>query len=378
MKNSVKNYFTFSRADRRGIVALSVVLLLLLAAPSLLPLFLHTQPTNFEAFEAQIESFRQNLSQRQADAKQEWEESRKKYRRHTSFSEGGYIDREYDNKRARKPYTPAAALDTPFAFNPNELTYQQGIKLGLSPKISHTIVNFLEKKGKFRHKEDLKKIYGMTDSDYSRLEPYIQLPSKSDANKAKTYPDSNSPDSTLYETASMRVELKDSNNAKEMPNKEKYKDGAKDDKNNGKFAQNKNYKDPNVKIDINTADTTEWQKLRGIGSTRAKMIVKYRESLGGFANIEQVGETYGLQELFPDIKNNLLNQYGNQVKKININTATYEQLEKHPYINGKQAGVIVKYRKQHGKFTQIADLQKTDLINAETLNKLSPYLILSD
>lgn len=387
MKTSIKNYFTFSRTDRRGLLSLVLVLLFIFAF-TLLSQFMSSEPSNFANFEQQIDTFRQHLSLRQADAKQEWEESQKKYRKHTSFAEGGYIDREYDNYYKRKYYNrnnnyynnkpynnnkgdEPKALAQPFPFNPNELTYEQGVQLGLSPKVSHTIVNYLEKKGKFRYKEDLKKIYGVTESDYSRLEPYMQLDSKSKhqiSDKTTFSKDTshNSP-ATEYETASERIAIKKDYNAANSDNAKT--ENAKDPK---------KFKDPNVKIDINTADTSEWQKLRGIGSTRAKMIVKYRTSLGGFATIEQVGETYSLKDVFDDIKGNLLNPNPNSIQKININTATYEELDKHPYLSGKQANIILKYRKQHGKFTNIADLQKTDVVDAETLRKITPYLTLGN
>ncbi|MBK6837460.1 MAG: helix-hairpin-helix domain-containing protein [Bacteroidetes bacterium] len=63
-----------------------------------------------------------------------------------------------------------------FAFNPNSLEKEGWEKFGPSSKQSATIVHFVSKGGKFRMKEDLKKVYGMKKNDYNRLEAYINLP----------------------------------------------------------------------------------------------------------------------------------------------------------------------------------------------------------
>lgn len=384
MKNFLRNYFTFSTTDRNGIAMLALILLAMLVAPLLFPTLLHRPPENFSHFEQEMSNFKQNLTDRQVDAKQEWDESRKKYRRHTSFAENGYTDREYDtyskykrqyrqNSRYDKNKTDdqPTALSEPFPFNPNELTYEQGIQLGLSPKLSHTIVNYLEKNGRFRRKEDLKKIYGMNESDYARLEPYINLDDKSATNSKNLA--GNNESETEYEAASARVVAESETTATGGGNKAKP-DAMYSPTTNSAKSDAKTYKDPNAKIDINTADTTEWQKLRGIGSSRARSIVKFREALGGFSSIEQVAETRGLEEVFATIKNNLINPNTDHIKKINLSMATKEELQKHPYIDGKTADIIVKYRKQHGKYSSATDLQKTGVIDDNLLRKLQPYL----
>ncbi len=80
-------------------------------------------------------------------------------------------------------------------------------------------------------------------------------------------------------------------------------------------------------IDINTADTTAFIALPGIGSKLAQRIVTFRDKLGGFYKIEQVGETFGLADsTFQKIKPRLVlnNSF---VKQININTATLMNLK---------------------------------------------------
>ena len=65
---------------------------------------------------------------------------------------------------------------------------------------------------------------------------------------------------------------------------------------------------------------------------------------------------------------------GNLIRYIAINTVTFEELRKHPYLKYHQASSIIAYRQQHGNFTGMQDLQKVKTLNPETLEKLGPYL----
>jgi DNA uptake protein ComE-like DNA-binding protein len=49
-------------------------------------------------------------------------------------------------------------------------------------------------------------------------------------------------------------------------------------------------------IDINSADTTSFIALPGIGSKLAARIINFRDKLGGFYSVAQVGETFGLPD----------------------------------------------------------------------------------
>ena len=56
-------------------------------------------------------------------------------------------------------------------------------------------------------------------------------------------------------------------------------------------------------VNINTADTSAFIALPGIGNKLALRIVNFRDKLGGFYSIDQIGETYGLPDsVFRKIK----------------------------------------------------------------------------
>ncbi|WAC40986.1 ComEA family DNA-binding protein [Pedobacter sp. SL55] len=210
-----------------------------------------------------------------------------------------------------------------FTFNPNTITEKEWQQFGLSYKQAMSIVNYVKKGGKFYKPEDLKKMYTISPEKYEALLPYVSIP--------KT------------------VQL-DKKDAFTYAKKEA------------------------VMIEINTADTLELDKIKGVGAAFARRIVKYRERLGGFYNKEQLFEVYGVDTpKFNEIKDQIkIDLEG--IKKININTAEFDDLKRHPYLSFKQMNAIIQYRKQHGAYQSIADLSKVLILKPENIQKIAPYL----
>jgi competence ComEA-like helix-hairpin-helix protein len=127
-------------------------------------------------------------------------------------------------------------------------------------------------------------------------------------------------------------------------------------------------------IDINTADTSAFIELPGIGSKLASRIVLFREKLGGFYSVQQIAEVYGLkdsvyQKIFPYLKCD-----AQTVKKLRINAAGKDELKQHPYIRWQIAEALIAYRDQHGGFDSLNDLAKINIIDSVVLTKMIPYL----
>jgi competence ComEA-like helix-hairpin-helix protein len=134
----------------------------------------------------------------------------------------------------------------------------------------------------------------------------------------------------------------------------------------------KEYAYNKLHIDLNTADTTELMKLRGIGSTFAKRIVKYRDMLGGYYSVEQLNEVYGFDaEKFEMVKDEVYVNEG-AVQKMNLNKANAKELADHVYIDWKLANAIVNQRFKQ-PFTDVSQLQEVYLVNDTLFRKLAPY-----
>lgn len=66
----------------------------------------------------------------------------------------------------------------------------------------------------------------------------------------------------------------------------------------------------------------------------------------------------------------------NKIEKINLNTATTEQLSEIKGIGVKKAQAIVDYRKTNGQFTSLQQLTNVKGIGEGILEKIAPYLAL--
>jgi competence protein ComEA len=313
-KQLVSDYFNFSRKDRIGVLVLAGLVLAVWLLPAVLPVDKKDRAIN-TADSSWIAAARKMETQNES---QEPAEDRV---------------RNYSYQYDRSPdYGHQRAKGELFYFDPNMLSDEGWKKLGLRDKTIGTIRNYVSKGGQFRHPEDLSKIYGLFDDEYARLEPYIRI----EAKEANNYPDRSKETFTAPVIKS-----------------ERYRP-----------------------IDINTADTSAYISLPGIGSKLAARIVNFRDKLGGFYSINQVGETYGL----PDSTFQKIKQYlkleNTEIRKININTATIDELKVHPYIRYSLANPIVAYRKEHGPFAKAEDLKKVMAITEEIYNKIAPYLII--
>lgn len=210
-----------------------------------------------------------------------------------------------------------------FEFNPNTITEKEWQQFGLSYKQAMSIVNYVRKGGKFYKPEDLKKMYTISPEKYEALLPYVSIPKMDQFD--------NKPTSTYTK--------------KEV-----------------------------VVVAINTADTLELDKIRGVGPAFARRIVKYRERLGGFYSKEQLFEVFGVDTpKYNEIKDQIkIDAEG--IVKFNINTVEFDDLKRHPYLTFKQMNAIIQYRKQHGPYKNIADLSKVLILKPETIQKIAPYL----
>jgi len=126
-------------------------------------------------------------------------------------------------------------------------------------------------------------------------------------------------------------------------------------------------------IDINTADSTAWVALNGIGPGFAKRIITYREKLGGFHQVDQLKEVYGLDSLWVKENKALLKVGTGVYRFLAINQVEWKDF-KHPYLPYGQSKVILAYRKQHGALKDFEALEKIQLLDLVAWKRLKPYL----
>lgn len=367
MKNTIKDYFNFSGSERKGILILLSILLLLILIWKIIPLIKPEDYSNPDKFEKEIIEFEKSIIQK---------DSVSDYPVNTN---------------------PTSRL---FTFNPNNMSDSNWFALGLTFKQVISIRHFQEKGGIFTTKEDFKKMYCLKPGQYDLLEPYIEIPSQ---NKTET---------VLIEKRHINIQLNEFD--PNCTSRENWKAFGLSEKQiniiekflsmGGKFKTKEDFKkmyciqpqlyyrlepyisittetvklqkyDPDVRVDLNTADSAGFMKIKGISPYLARSIVKFRNALGGFIHKKQILEVWGFKNItYINVEKNLILSEI-PIKKLNLNTATFAELLKHPYLNYDLTKAIFQYKKIAGKIKTIQELTINKIIPDTTIYKIKPYIL---
>jgi competence protein ComEA len=308
-------YFTFTRKERTGIVTVILLILVLVLLPFLFPYFIQEKKYDHSRFEKEIAALK--IKQPDSGAMRFSQSDESSYRNSYPTSEKNFYRKE--------------AKGELFYFDPNTLPADGWRKLGIREKTMNTIKNYIAKGGRFYKPEDIGKIWGLHEDEVKRLLPFVRIEQVSKENYISP----------------KGIEIR---RPSEKPGYAK------------------------TMVDINLADSSALIGLPGIGSKLANRIIAFRERLGGFYSVNQVAETYALPDsTFQKIKDRLVAGHSD-IKQLNINTATTEELKMHPYIRYNIANAMVQYRNQHGNFASISDLKNILIITPDVFKKMEPYL----
>jgi competence protein ComEA len=218
--------------------------------------------------------------------------------------------------------TTSASISEPFYFDPNTLDSMGLIQLGLSAKTTQYLLNWRNKGKHFYKKEDLKPLYSLSETEYKRLAPYIQI---KESEGSHNY--------TAYE--------------KQAPLP--------------------------AHINLNKTDSATLVRLNGIGTILAHKILERRRNLGGFLRHEQLLEIYKFPDSTYQYLKEKLSINPSEIKKIKLNTCSEEQLAQHPYIGQQMAKNILLLRKGLNKYENIGQLRQVPLMNEEKYRKIAAY-----
>jgi competence protein ComEA len=317
-KEFTSDYLSFTRRDRIAILAIALLIVIVFFLPDALTVSSSSKPaTPDTAWMAAMK----RIELKETDNNQQF----------SQYNEDNSSAYQYD--RPNNNYYSKSKGEL-FYFDPNTLPTEGWQKLGLRDKTISTIQNYVRKGGKFRKPEDLQRIYGLFPNEFERIAPYIKIESPAESNNYNDFSNNQSTENSSAKKYSPRYAV----------------------------------------VEINSTDTTALIALPGIGSKLALRIINFRDKLGGFYSVEQVGETFGLPDsTFQKIKQYLL--LGNtNIKKININTANLDEMKSHPYIKYSLANPIIAYRNEHGPFANVEDIKKVMAVTEEIYLKVLPYL----
>lgn len=289
-----KEQFDFNRAEQLAITALLIVLLLFvginflpISAP-LNPVFSNQQLDSVFSLHKSAQAHQEQLRQEHFDI-------------------------------ANPDFSAAADKLNPFRFNPNKLPESDWKKLGLQDYQIRNIKNYEQKGGRFFRKEDLKKIYTITATEYEILEPYIVIPVHSNAQLAKS--------------------VMKSGNAVHKAVKEKKQQIIHE-------------------IELNSADSLDLIQLPQVGPWFAHRILNYREILGGYIHQDQLLEVYGMEKERLDKFVGYLTIDTANIEPLRINYVDFKQVVRHPYVSYGLTKAILNYRERNGMISNWKILQQ--------------------
>jgi len=287
-------YLSLTRGERNGFFMLAILIMSLMAGRILIPVITESPIPDFNEAETAFLSFRHALQGAETGVSPE------------QASAGREPGSEHPPSRAAIQY---------FDFDPNHITYEELLILGLSDRVARTLVKYRNSGGKFHSKQDLMKVYGLERADFYRLEPYIDIP------------------------LIPAVRKRDA-----------------------------------IAFELNGTDTLQLQGIYGIGPVFANRITRYRDLLGGFYSREQLKEVYGLQEeQYEEIIRHVIIDTS-FLRKMNLNTVEREILIRHPYLTAYQADAIMAYRDYKGEWTDIHEIMWNNLLPDSVFERIRPYL----
>lgn len=349
-----RDYFTFSRNERKGIIVLLVLILLLAVANKLI--FYVEKP-------AKIDSVLLDSSKREL----------------ARFNDSIYA---------------TAKLKTLFFFNPNTIDSLALDSLNVPETVKSNLLKFRQKGGHIKITADFKKIYGVTDQLFEQIVPFLLL--------GNTLPSiAPSAESVLFKfnpnTATDEDFARLGFSGKQISSIRKYLAKSEMFRTKEDFlklnvitekqkvalsdwilikseapVEIKRPK-PTLLIEINSADSVQFKQLPGIGSVLAKRIVKYRDLLGGFYSVDQLREVYGLNEQTFGLIENKLTVEPSRIKKIDLNFSDMKELSRHPYLQRNLAAKIIKFRSKNGSFKNMIVLRDSMILNIEEYDRIKPY-----
>lgn len=228
-------------------------------------------------------------------------------------------------------------------IDPNHATMDDLVQLGIPANLAASWIKYLERGGSFRKKEDVMKLYGMSTMLYDRIEKHLQVSnSSSPVNQVRNPP-------TLHQKASRKENLRDS--LWKLPVK-----AVKEDE----------------WVELNKADSATLERLPGIGPVLASRVIKYRNLLGGYYDVHQIREVYGMSDELFNRCSGHLRVDTLTIKKLDLNFLSLSEMGRHPYIGFRQARRMVRQRDLKGKLDRAEKL--VELFSEDSLRRLRPYI----
>ena len=299
--------------------------------------------------------------------------------------------------------TEICRQDTLFTFDPNTVTYDELLLLGFDKRTAVGIVKYRTAGKVFGIAEEFALCYGVSDSMFMRLRPYIKIGNKFATKPAKRYTDSlyrnRSPRFSPRPFEKFRIDTVGVEYLRLIGFSTRQAEAliAYRNRGGGIFSMNElrdcyavseemadslshfvilSERNPyDGLVEINEADSATLRKVRGIGAKTVVAVMQYRKLLGGFVRKEQISELKCVTE---DNFLRICEQIycdSCKISKIDINFAPASEFEAHPYMSRRALKLILETRESKGGWNSIEEMQRDNIFTEEQARAIAPYLL---
>jgi len=223
-----------------------------------------------------------------------------------------------------------------FPFNPNYITDYKGAQLGMSLVEIDKLLAF-RKTGKFiNSRKEFQKVTTISDALLNSISPYFKFPD-------------------WVVERNQNMQLSTSRDTRLFAKKSKY---------------------ILTSIDINLAVKEDLKTINGIGEKLSERIIKYRSKLQGFSTLNQLYEVWGLDT---EVVGKLLLVFKvinlPNIKKINVNTVSFRELLKNPYLDYELCKKIFEYKDEVAELQDISELKNIIGFPLDLYDRIVLYLV---
>ncbi|WP_298881289.1 helix-hairpin-helix domain-containing protein [uncultured Polaribacter sp.] len=219
-----------------------------------------------------------------------------------------------------------------YPFNPNYITDFKGEQLGMSIEEIDRLLLFRKTNKFVNSKSEFQKVTKVSDSLLNKISPYFKFP----------------------EWVTKRNQITSKN-----------------------LYNSNNIKKISISTsDINKATAEDFKTIRGIGEAYSERIVKYRTKLQGFTYNNQLNEVWGLdQEVVKKVLSVFKIIEKPIIKKVNVNTVSFKDLLKNPYIDYNLCKKIFEYRDEVAELQNISELKNISGFPLDKYDRIVLYLV---
>ncbi len=292
-----------------------------------------------------------------------------------------------------------------FCFDPNTIGYDSLKLLGFSKSQARQLLHYRAAGKIYRMAEDLDGIYGMTDTLFQRIRPYVHIgeayrlhpQEHPEWEERKAAPRTFQPPATALPIDSIQIEtlramgfsirwskaFVDCHRRRGIRSVEEMSElNFIGDSIAALLAPWILFPAPEADpfeepVELNRADSAALRSVYGIGEKTVVEILKYRERLGGFVRVEQLAEVKGVTEANYE---KILQQIwcdSFQIRKIDINFAPAERLRDHPYLAPRTFRRLISKRQQRklkGGWSTVEEMVEENILTPDEAQRLRPYL----